>query len=267
MHVPAFSIVFMAVSAIISIGLPVGFFVFIYKKHNAKFIPMLVGAAAFVVFALVLERYVHYAVFEQYPLREKPLFFILYGALMAGIFEETARLVSFKILKRKYTGIETGLSYGIGHGGIEAVLLAGIAIVATMVFGILIGTGNTDLVVSMLGEETSKQIENTIAVTAPHMFLVGGIERLFAITIQVSLSVIMFYSVYGKGKIWLYPLAIVLHAVVDVPAAAMQAGVLKSILLVECLAGVSAVILATVALLVHRKLKTGIADAPSGKYA
>ena len=65
---------------------------------------------------------------------------------MAGIFEETARFVSFKILKKIFTGISTGLSYGIGHGGIESVLLAGFSMIAGLVFGILINTGNIGII-------------------------------------------------------------------------------------------------------------------------
>ncbi|MDR0538038.1 MAG: YhfC family intramembrane metalloprotease [Tannerellaceae bacterium] len=59
---------------------------------------------------------------------------------MAGLFEETARFISFKILKKKYNGIGTGLAYGIGHGGIEAVLLAGLSMIVSIVFCIMINT-------------------------------------------------------------------------------------------------------------------------------
>jgi uncharacterized membrane protein YhfC len=258
MQVSTFSIVFMAISAIISIGLPIGFYIFIYKKYNAKFIPMIIGAVAFILFALVLERSVHLIVFKMFPLREKPLIYILYGIFMAGIFEETARLVSFKILKRKYTGIETGLSYGIGHGGTEAILIAGISMIVAIVFSVLINTGNTDSITGKLQGEALTQINaqiNTIIITVPYMFLISGIERFFAIIIQISLSVIMFYSVYCKGKIWLFPLAIILHAIIDIPAAAMQVNVFKNILFVECLLVPCTIIITIIAFVMHKKFK------------
>jgi uncharacterized membrane protein YhfC len=138
MQVSVFSIVFMAISAIISIGLPIFLFVFLHKKYNAKFLPMIIGAVAFIIFALILEQIVHSIVYKNFSLREKPLLFILYAPFMAGIFEETARFISFKILKKKFTGISTGLSYGIGHGGIESVLLAGFSMMAGLVLSILI---------------------------------------------------------------------------------------------------------------------------------
>jgi uncharacterized membrane protein YhfC len=220
---------------------------------------MIYGAAAFIIFALVLEQLIHLIVFKTFPLKEKPLIYILYGIFMAGIFEETARFISFKILKKKYAGIETGLSYGIGHGGIEAVLLAGVPMITAVVFSILINTGNAETITGKLQGEALTQMETQITAgiitTAPYMFLISGVERVFAITIQISLSVLVFYSVYSKGKIWLFPLAILLHAIIDIPAAAMQVNVLKNVLLVECIVGLCAILITIFALLVHIKLK------------
>ena len=258
MQVSTFSIVFMAISAIISIGLPIGFFVFIHKKYNAKCIPMIFGAVAFIIFALVLERSIHLFVLKTFPLREKPLIFIIYGVFMAGIFEETARLISFKILKRKYTGIETGLSYGIGHGGVEAILVTGISMIVAIVFSVLINTGNTELITGKLEGEALTQINaqlNTIVVTAPYMFLFSGIERIFGIIIQISLSVIMFYSVYCKEKIYLFPLAIILHAITDIVAGAIQINLIKNLIFVECYVMVCSITIAIIAFVVHKKLK------------
>jgi uncharacterized membrane protein YhfC len=181
---------------------------------------------------------------------------------MAGIFEETARFISFNLLKKKeYTGIGTGLSYGIGHGGIEAILLVGVSVITSIVFCVIINTGNMELLTGKLQggalERTNLQI-NILVNMAPYMFLVSGIERLFAITIQMSLSVIMFFSVYCKGKIWLFPFAILLHAIFDLSTAMYQVGVIKSLFLVEgivCLCTVGVMILA---INVYKRLKDNL---------
>jgi uncharacterized membrane protein YhfC len=129
MQVSVFSIICMAISAVISIGFPIVLFIIFYKKYNAKIIPMIMGIAGFILFALILERSIHSIVFEKFTLREKPLIYIIYGIFMAGIFEETARFISFKILKKKYTGVGTGLAYGLGHGGMEVILLVGLSMI------------------------------------------------------------------------------------------------------------------------------------------
>ncbi|MDR1836339.1 MAG: YhfC family intramembrane metalloprotease [Treponema sp.] len=258
MQVSAFSIVFMAISAVISIGLPIFLFIFLYRKYSAKVIPMIVGACAFIIFAMILEQTVHSIVFRNFALWEKPLLYIIYGTFMAGIFEETARFFSFTILKRKYNGVITGLSYGIGHGGIEAVLLAGVSMISSIVLCIFFNAGNIEIITGSLQGEASEQINmqiNALLTSAPYMFLLSGMERLFAISIQISLSVIVFYSVYCKGKIWLFPSAILLHAIIDIPAAAFQVNILKSIFVVETLAALAAVIVTILAAVLHRKLK------------
>ena len=227
-------------------------------------IPMLVGAAAFILFAMILEGAVHKIVLNpdasgNIALQSKPFLLTLYACLMAGIFEETARFLSFHILKKKYRGFSTALSYGTGHGGIEAMLLAGFAMINSIVFSIMINFGMADTITAPLSGAALTQANEQIAAlctAAPYMFLVSGFERLFAIALQLSLSVIVYYSVTSKGKWWLFPTAIALHALADVPAALMQAGVLSNIWVVEGIIMISAVALSMLAVFTHKHLKT-----------
>jgi uncharacterized membrane protein YhfC len=46
----------MVLSAILSIGMPVTLFIIFHKKYKAPVLPMIIGAAAFIIFALILER-------------------------------------------------------------------------------------------------------------------------------------------------------------------------------------------------------------------
>jgi uncharacterized membrane protein YhfC len=108
-------------------------------------------------------------------------------------------------------------------------------------------------------EQINTQI-TTILTTSPYLFLIGGIERVFAICIQISLSIIVFYSVYGKNKLWLYPFSIILHAIINIPAAAMQVGVIKNMFLVELLVFIGAIISIIIAKLTHGKLKQNITE-------
>lgn len=263
MQVSVFSIFCMAVSAVISTGLPVVLFIIFYKKYNAKIIPMITGIAGFVIFALILEKSVHLIVLDKFALKEKPLVYIIYGIFMAGIFEETARFISFKILKKKYNSIGTGLAYGIGHGGIEAILLAGLPMINAIIFCIIINTGNIETITGKLQGEALEQINTQISAlwsTPGHLFLIGGIERILAINTQLALSLIVFYSVYGKNKLWLYFLAIILHAIVDIPAAAAQAGIIKNMYLVELFVFIGAMLLTIIAKNLHGELKQDIIE-------
>jgi uncharacterized membrane protein YhfC len=258
MRVSVLSIVFMAVSALASTGLPVVLFIVFHKKYGGKFIPLLTGAAAFIIFALLLENSIHSVVLGASGIRNMPAAYIIYGVLMAGLFEETARFLSFSLLKKKYAGVGTGLSYGAGHGGIEAILLAGIAMTANLVFSLMINAGNAEILTKNPGGESLAQLNTqmgALAAAEPYMFLLAGIERVFALGIQIPLSVIVYYSVYAKNKRYLYPLAVVIHALVDVPAMLAQTGIIKQMIIVEVLAGVSAVLLIILAAELHKKMK------------
>jgi uncharacterized membrane protein YhfC len=257
MQVSVFSIIFMVVSAVVSIGLPIGLFIVFYKKYGLKIIPLLMGIAGFIIFVLILERSIHLIVFSKFALRETPFIYIVYGVFMAGVFEETARFICFKIVRKRYNGIQTGLAYGIGHGGIESILLA-VSMVNAIVFSITLNMGNIETITANLQGAALEQINAqmaTLATTPPYLFLVSGIERIFAIGIQISLSIIVYYAVYGNKKLWLYPFAILLHVIVDIPAAAMQAGVIKNVCIVELLVGISAVLLILIAKKMHGRLK------------
>jgi len=258
MQVPSLSIAFMIVSAIISIGLPIALFIFSYKKYNAKIFPLIFGMAGFIIFALILEQAIHSLVLGNFQLKDIPPAYILYGIFMAGIFEETARFISFKILKKKCTGIETAISYGIGHGGAEAIIIAGLSLIYAVIFSITLNTGNVETITGKLQGGALEQTNNliiTLTTTPSYTFLLGGFERIFAMCMQMSCSVIVFYSVYGTKKLWLYPLAILLHAIIDIPAAAMQVGLIKNVLVVEFIAFLSAIALIIIAKYTHERLK------------
>jgi uncharacterized membrane protein YhfC len=256
----------MVISGLIAIGLPVFLFVFFRIKYKTPVLPMIIGIIAFVLFSTVLEGLLHQVVIPTFNLRQKPVWFIIYGMFAAGIFEETGRFVSFNVLKKinvKYKNIFTGISYGIGHGGIESILLAGITAVGNVVYCILYNTGNSGILTAKMNAAQVAQFNAGITslFTMPSAtFLVSGIERIFAIGLHIGLSVIVFYAVFGKKKIWLYPLAILLHALGDLPAAALQVNVIKSTVVVEVIAGLSCVVLLVIAYLLHRKYRNELID-------
>jgi len=255
--IPILSIIFMCLSAVVSVGLPVLLFIALRKKYGLKAAPMLAGAAAFIVFALVLEQLLHMIVLRPSPdgtigLKSNPLLYMLYGCFAAGIFEETARFLSFSLLKKKYSGIGAGLSYGIGHGGFESAVLVGASLVSGVVICVMYNMGIAD----SLGLP-AQVIEQLAAVKDmnPFLLLAGGFERISAMVIQISLSLVVWHSVNKKDNWWLFPAAILLHAIADVPAALKQAGVLNSILLVEGIVAAEAAALAAIAALVCKKFK------------
>jgi len=258
--VPTISFVAMAVSAVLSVGAPIALFFVARKRYGKGFLPVLVGGLGFLLFAMVLEQILHAIVLRPGAdgsvafVQQHPYWYMLYGALAAGVFEESARFVSFHILKRRCDGFGTALKHGVGHGGVEAVLIGGLSLVSGIVLASMLNRMGAQALGSALGVATLQQAQ-AIAATRPALLLLSGAERLLALGIQVSLSAVVYYAVYAPRKVWLYPLAILLHALVDVPAALMQAGTLTNVWLVEGIVAAAMAALAVFAALLHRRLE------------
>jgi uncharacterized membrane protein YhfC len=213
----------------------------------------------FVLFALILEQFLHSLVLRPAVdgsiwLTSQPLLYVLYGILAAGIFEETARFIAFHVLKKKYDGVGVGLAYGIGHGGIEVIILLGFVMLNNLLFSLLINTGQA----AALGD--SEPIVTAIATltsTDSWVFLIGGVERISAITAQISLSLLVWMAVSQK-KLGLFALAIALHAAFDLPAALAQVGVLSGAVLLDILMIIEALALAMIVFFIYKKLMLSI---------
>jgi uncharacterized membrane protein YhfC len=138
--------------------------------------------------------------------------------LLAGIFEETARYILFKFILKHVKSWKEGILVGLGHGGTEAVILG---ILAAVGFVTMIGYRNIDLstVPSIPADqlELARQQVEAYWSTPWYIALVGFVERIFAICLHVSLSVMVLYAVVYRKPIWFW-LALLWHAFVDAVA-------------------------------------------------
>jgi uncharacterized membrane protein YhfC len=221
--VPAGNLIMMIVNALLGIVIPVFLCWWAVKKHKANLATILIGAATFFVFALVLESLVHRLVLtgERGALIQgKVLYYALYGGLMAGLFEETGRFLAMKfLLKKEPTTAKAGVSYGLGHGGVEMILLFGISMISTFAMAVMINAGMTDTLTAGVPAEAQEQLAaqlDQIKTASAGSFLLGLWERFSALILHVSLSILVWAAARKGGKwLWLFPAAILLHALVD----------------------------------------------------
>ena len=146
----------MAVNALLGFAIPVFLCWWAVKKHQAKLSTILIGAGTFVVFALVLESIVHQIVLKGPSgavIQGKTLYYALYGGLMAGLFEETGRFLSMKfLLKKEPTETKPGVSYGLGHGGVEMAIIFGLSMISTLTMAIPRADGHPALLGARRGK-------------------------------------------------------------------------------------------------------------------
>ena len=264
--VPVTSIICMGISAILSFVIPVVLLIYIKRRHKANILPFFVGCGVMLVFALVLESLVHQAVFRTdigIAIQNNIWLYALYGGLMAGLFEETGRLAAFKtILKRYHENDGNALMYGAGHGGFEAVAILGLTMIGNIVLSVLINTGMLESVPGLSSAENAAAIDQAlsgITSAAPYTFLLGITERIFAIVMQISLSILVWFASKDKESLMLFPLAIIIHALVDgVTVVLSQSGI--GMLAMEGAVGLMAVIVAMIAKAVWSKRNRQIID-------
>lgn len=164
----------------------------IYACQQKGFIAFILGIAAFVVSQVLLRipilQYLSESTlgYSMLSVTQPVLFSILLG-LSAGVFEELARYI-FMLFFMKQRDWQAGFLFGAGHGGIEAILVVGIGMVVLLFSPTgIVGDAN---------------------------YLIGGIERFFAMLLHIGLSIIVLQGVVRKKFIYIV-IAILIHGLID----------------------------------------------------
>lgn len=237
--VPASSIAAMAVSLAVCVGLPVGLCIFMKKAGRASLKSFFLGCGIFVLFALVLEQILHFIIravsgtfFTQHLIA-----YAVYGGLAAGLFEETGRYVAMKFFMKGNLRKQEAIMYGVGHGGIEAVLIGGMGCLSNLLTSLMINSGSLEKLLPA-GDANVQAVAAQLAGLPSWQFLLAGMERCSAVVLHIVLSYLVYLGVRNK-KIKYYVFAVAIHFAVDagvviaaghVPVLALELGLLAVVL-------------------------------------
>jgi uncharacterized membrane protein YhfC len=212
------SIFFILISILLSVILPIFLSIFLIKIYKASLKAVFIGTLIFVIFQplfrIQILKYIQGTNWYSYNSVINPWIIYVMAGFSAAIFESLGRFVGFKFLLKDNLDFKNGIAYGLGHGGIEAILFAGIPFINA-------------LVMLLTSQITSQQ--------PPILFLVGGMERLFAMTFHVAASLMVLYAVkYKNYRYLLY--AILVHGIID-----SSIGFIKSVVLLEGFIAIAAI--------------------------
>ena len=206
--VPVLSIAGMAVAMLVSFALPIALFIYSKKKLHAKTAPFFIGCGVFVVMVVLLESLAHNLILGSTG--------TAITGLMAALFEETGRYVAMRRFV-KPLDFDNAFMYGVGHGGIEAMILIGISMLSNIVSSVMINSGAMAASLAALDADTAAKTAASLSAlwqTPSAYFFLSGLERVIAITLHISLSLLVFRAVrYGEKKYLL--LAYFFHFLVD----------------------------------------------------
>lgn len=223
---------------ILYVLLPAALIFFWRKKHKTEttFRYLISGALGFLVCARVLELGVHYFCILSdnhvaHFITGNSVAYIVYGTVMAGVFEECGRYFIMKHLLKKGRTRENGVFYGIGHGCMEIILLMLPTYISYLVIASAFLKGNVSDALTALNVT-----EETAAVAFPAILAVSNIramdlvpavfERLLTLCIHIGLSVTVLHSV-KQDRPRLLGAAVLLHMAVDLLPAMYQRGIVS----------------------------------------
>ena len=120
---------------------------------------------------------------------------------------------------------DNAFMYGVGHGGIEAMILIGLAMLSNIVSSVMINSGAMAASLAALDADTAAKTAASLSAlwqTPSAYFFLSGLERVIAITLHISLSLLVFRAVkYGEKKYLL--LAYFFHFLVDAASVLINA--------------------------------------------
>ena len=261
-RVPGLSMAFMTVSLVLSILIPVGLLIFFKVKKKAKVKSFFIGAAIFIVFAMIVESLMHRIILNTpvgMKITENMWLYGLYGGFMAALFEEFGRFTAFKwILNKEHDNDGNALMYGAGHGGCEAILVLGISMLNNLILSLTINAGATKATVDSLrilpAEQAVPALESMVMLgeASSFIFLLGLMERIFAMTSHIAMSVPVWFAVKNK-KPALFFISFGMHFLLDFGT--VEVAQYLSDYAVEAIVGVISIIMVVISVMVYRKEK------------
>ena len=142
-------------------------------------------------------------------------------AITAALFEVVARFGVAKILQKKIN-YEQGVAAGLGHGGIEAILIVGMTYINNLLYAIMINTGSFQGMIQdalrTSGPEVAEQlimVMDSLVETPSYLFYLAGYERVLTVIFHTAMSLLVCYLVYKKKAVLGVSIAFVMHFLVD----------------------------------------------------
>lgn len=226
--VPVSSFIFCLISLLVSVVLPIAVLIILCVKNKQQSIASawFLGAAGFFVTQICIRLPILTVLQNQSwfsGFANSHLFLYAFTlAFTAGLFELAGRFVVAKLLRKNLT-CKRALAAGLGHGGIEAMILIGTAYINNLVYIVMINSGYFDSLITQtagLGIDISQLelIRSQLISTAPGLFLLGGFERVLVMTAHTAMSMVVCYGVAHKKALPCLLVCLGIHTFIDLTA-------------------------------------------------
>jgi len=211
--------------------LPVAAFLIVRRKSKNIAGALLAGAISFFVSQAVLRMNILGFISTQQWFLEfaKNRFFlyVLAVAFSAALFETAGRYFTMKLFMKDTVSYYGGISHGIGHGGIEIILLITMAYISNFVISLQINSGEFANMIESAraageqGATVAAQLEaakSALINTPAADFSLAFIERFFTLFFHIGLSLMIAEGIVRKKEMLFTALVILIHTAADTTA-------------------------------------------------
>lgn len=243
------SISCMGISFLVSLLLPIILMIILNKKYNGSLKVFFLGMLTYfistqIIQAPILKIFVNTDGAVSKFINENALVYSIFTALVAAIIQLAARFIYFKYVCRNNTFIVDSVGFAIGFGGFESIFIGSIVAFNALSYAILINSGNLESSLKS-ANISSEQILQTLEYytsTSWQTWTMIGIERIFLMLLQISLSLMVFYAIkYQKNNYLL--LSALFQIIVNIPAGLYSMEVIKNIFIAEGLTAILSIII------------------------
>jgi uncharacterized membrane protein YhfC len=216
-QVSVLSLAFMLTSIMLCAGALLGLCIWGKRKYRIlfSFVSVFAGVAGFFT-SLLLRGFLLQIGGWAAQLQAYPWLLAAAVALVTALTAEFTRFVIFTLMKER-RDFPDGLAYGIGHGGSELILSAGLTLVMYYMCSSSINSGAWSGFIQSLPQESQAeyiQLGQICLNSAPVEFLVLGIDGLCKMLVQIALSVVVLTGFITKKKWQHLAAAILIHTIV-----------------------------------------------------
>jgi uncharacterized membrane protein YhfC len=210
-----------ALNALLMIALPLVLGVYLTKRSGVAWKIFGIGAIAFIL-SQIFHISFNYWVLSPGIIKlelsgaegglQLVIIAVLYG-LSAGMFEETARFLTYRYWLKDSRNWRSALMLGAGHGGIEAILFGALALYA-LTQALVLRDADLGLI---LPEEQIHLAQTQLQAywSLPwHLAIMGAVERVGALCIHLSASIFVLQAFRRNNILWV-GVAILWHTLVN----------------------------------------------------
>ncbi len=161
-------------------------------------------------------------------LPENSLFlYALFLGFTAGLFETVGRYFTIKYILKDRLGYYSGISHGIGHGGIEMIMLVGFAYVNNIIYSIQINAGTFQQTIDAVAAAQPAAVaqfeaaQQLLISSPPSVYWLAIVERILTLTFHIAMSLLIMEGIVRKKDMKFAGIVLVLHTALDTIAVIM----------------------------------------------